>query len=264
MKQNIKRFVVLLMLTVCVFSMTACGSKNNTSEVDMLDPQTASYVCQVSEDLLRQICSFTEEQAVQVEADLRKEKQTALADGVAAWVNVMDDTGAYIGAISSETTLNEDEEYVCVIYAQYANRNVEYKIFYTLDDQGLAPASMTFSPEYTVAENMTKAALNTLMGMGIVFVVLIFLSLLISCFKYIHIAEEKMRQKKEPAPAAAAPAQAAPIVAEEPAAEEEELVDDLELVAVITAAIAAAADTPADGLVVRSIRRASAAKWKRA
>ncbi len=263
MKQNIKRFVVLLMLTVCVFSMTACGSKNNASEADTLDPQTAGYVCQVSEDLLRQICSFTEEQALQVEADLRKEKQTALADGVAAWANVMGDTGAYIGTISSEATLNEDEEYVCEIYAQYANRNVEYKIFYTLDDQGLAPASMSFSPEYTIAENMTKAALNTLMGMGIVFAVLIFLSLLISCFKYIHIAEEKMRQRNAPVPAAA-PAPAAPVAVEEPAAEEEELVDDLELVAVITAAIAAAADTPADGLVVRSIRRASAAKWKRA
>jgi hypothetical protein len=46
--------------------------------------------------------------------------------------------------------------------------------------------------------------------------------------------------------------------------EEEELVDDLELVAVITAAIAAATNSSTDGLVVRSIKRAPAAKWKRA
>ena len=41
--------------------------------------------------------------------------------------------------------------------------------------------------------------------------------------------------------------------------------DDLELVAVITAAIAASmGSTSTDGLVVRSIRRKPGAKWKRA
>ena len=45
---------------------------------------------------------------------------------------------------------------------------------------------------------------------------------------------------------------------------EEDLTDDLELVAVITAAIAASENTSADGLVVRSIRRAPGNKWKRA
>ena len=46
--------------------------------------------------------------------------------------------------------------------------------------------------------------------------------------------------------------------------EEENLTDDLELVAVITAAIAAAEETSTDGLVVRSIRRVGTSKWKRA
>ena len=54
----------------------------------------------------------------------------------------------------------------------------------------------------------------------------------------------------------------APVAA--PAAEEEELVDDLELVAVITAAIAASTNSSTDSLVVRSIKRAPGAKWKRA
>ena len=54
-----------------------------------------------------------------------------------------------------------------------------------------------------------------------------------------------------------------PVPAPAPA-EEEELTDDLELVAVITAAIAASENTSADGLVVRSIKRAPVSKWKRA
>jgi sodium pump decarboxylase gamma subunit len=109
---------------------------------------------------------------------------------------------------------------------------------------------------------MSKAAMNTLLGMGTVFLVLIFLSLLISGFKFINIAEQKFKAKNAPAPAAAAAAPA--VTAAAPVEEEEELVDDLELVAVITAAIAAATNSSTDGLVVRSIKRAPAAKWKRA
>ena len=49
---------------------------------------------------------------------------------------------------------------------------------------------------------------------------------------------------------------AEPVVEAAPVVEEENLVDDLELVAVITAAIAAASETEsADGLVIRSIIR---------
>jgi predicted house-cleaning noncanonical NTP pyrophosphatase (MazG superfamily) len=58
----------------------------------------------------------------------------------------------------------------------------------------------------------------------------------------------------------------APVAVEEAAQEEEteELSDDLELVAVITAAIAASEGTSADGLVVRSIKRARNSQWKKA
>ena len=55
---------------------------------------------------------------------------------------------------------------------------------------------------------------------------------------------------------------AAPAAA--PVAVEEELVDDLELVAVISAAIAAYTGTSSDGFVVRSIKRSTTNKWKKA
>ena len=45
---------------------------------------------------------------------------------------------------------------------------------------------------------------------------------------------------------------------------EEDVTDDLELVAVISAAIAAAEGTSADGVVIRSIKRAKNGTWKRA
>ena len=103
---------------------------------------------------------------------------------------------------------------------------------------------------------LEKALLNTLLGMGTVFVVLIFICLLISCFKYIPKLQDKFSKKAAPEPAKAAPAPVTAALEEEAEAE-----DDLELVAVITAAVAASMGSSTDGFVVRSIKRASNRKW---
>lgn len=99
-----------------------------------------------------------------------------------------------------------------------------------------------------------QALLNTLMGMGTVFAVLI------SLFVYIPSIERALKnrssKKEKKAAQEERPAPKRPILEE--VVEEEELVDDGELVAVITAAIMAAnggAAVSADKLVVRSIKR---------
>ena len=90
------------------------------------------------------------------------------------------------------------------------------------------------------------------------FLVLLLISKIISLFKYIYKFEQGKATKKVEAEA--------PVEAEEP---QEELSDDLELVAVITAAIhayeeAQGNEIPVEGLVVRSIRKAGKAKWQNA
>lgn len=108
----------------------------------------------------------------------------------------------------------------------------------------------------SIGQIIGKAGLNTVMCMSIVFCMLIFIALLISCFKLIGVAQ---RESASVQPAAKTPVQPAPAAAPKP---QEDLTDDLELVAVITAAIAAAGEAEsADGLMVRSIvRRGRAAK----
>ena len=69
--------------------------------------------------------------------------------------------------------------------------------------------------------------------------------------------EKRMKSTFAAAEAAMEEAAAAPAV-------EEELVDDLELVAVISAALAAYRGPAADGFVVRSIKRSKTNKWKKA
>ena len=94
---------------------------------------------------------------------------------------------------------------------------------------------------------------HVILGMGTVFVVLIFLSFVI-WLEFIPVLEKKFRK---------APAAAEPVKAETPAAAPVPVVvpaeaaaeDDSELVAVIAAAVAAAEGTSVDGFVVRSIKR---------
>lgn len=112
------------------------------------------------------------------------------------------------------------------------------------------------------AEVLTKALMNTLMGMGTVFLVLIFISLLISLFKFVPDIERKLSnisfgRKKAPAQEEARPAPKRPVLSATEVEEEEDGVADEELVAVIMAAILASMGgaVSADQLRIRSIRK---------
>ena len=108
-----------------------------------------------------------------------------------------------------------------------------------------------------VVTTMPQALVNTGLGMGTVFIVLILISLIIYLLKFVpDLLDRKSKQPESPAPApaASAPAQSAP------APVVENKTDDTQLVAVITAAIAASMEQegtpiPADALVIRSIKK---------
>ncbi len=120
---------------------------------------------------------------------------------------------------------------------------------------------MTF---WEIAE---KGTLNTILGMGTVFVVLILISLLIGLFKYIPMLEEKIKKKNEIKTIS-------PIAMDNAISHiiqnEEEVVDDLELVAVIMAALKCVIEEeknitiPNNGLVVKSIKKVNKSKWQNA
>ena len=114
-----------------------------------------------------------------------------------------------------------------------------------------------------ICNAISDAGINTVICLAVVFTVLIFISFLISLFKYIPKLEAAL-SKKDKKTELAEIAVVNTISQIEVKEEEEELSDDLELVAVITAAIAASAGTSTDGFVVRSIRRSNNSKWAKA
>lgn len=109
-----------------------------------------------------------------------------------------------------------------------------------------------------VVTTMPEALINTALGMGTVFIVLILISFIIYLLKFIPDLLDRSSKKKEKVDSAPVSApKPAPQAAPSPVAKQP---DDSQLVAVITAAIAAAMEqegtpVPADGLVIRSIKK---------
>ncbi len=109
------------------------------------------------------------------------------------------------------------------------------------------PGMTVFAQAADMKSRMQNALMNTVLGMGTVFAMLIAIALIIYCFKIIPVIQKKFAKKEEPVAEVpkAAPAQAAPV----------QETDDLELVAVIAAAIAASENVPVDSFRVRTIKR---------
>lgn len=100
------------------------------------------------------------------------------------------------------------------------------------------PGMTVFAQAADRKARLANALQNTVLGMGTVFVMLIAIALIIYCFKIIPVIQKKFAKKAEPAAEApkTAPVVAAPV----------QETDDLELVAVIAAAIAASENVPVD------------------
>ena len=139
---------------------------------------------------------------------------------------------------------DKDKEYTATVEVEFEKEDADF--VYVIDKK-MNPTSLTVDVKYSFATIMKNAALNTLMGLGTVFVILAFLIFLISLFKFVPgSGAQQVKKKKEETPAPAPVPVAVPV---------QEEADDSELIAVIAAAIAASEGTTTDGFVVRSIRK---------
>ena len=225
-----------------MLGLTACGQAEEANE-PLLTAEEAETVGQGIVESINQ-CVVMNMQA----------QYTSPVDvsAITSWESAREDMGDYVEVISTEAEF-DGEDGVIDVRVKGSLREAIVEIVYEKGDI----TSIATNVEYTFGEKMEKAALNTLLGMGTVFCVLILISLIISLFGFIPKLQDKLSKKPV---AAEAPKPVAAVAA--PAAAEEELSDDLELVAVISAAIAAYEGTSsADGFVVRSITR-SGKKWQ--
>ena len=210
---------------------------------------------QAASNLIQQIAALSDEQM----DSILEQKDAFTTAAITSWKGVKNDAGAYQSMGEQKVDI-KDTTVTITSDVQFEKHTVS--VVLTLDMKQGVYTDMSFNIDYTLAEKMEQAGLNTLMGLGIVFCMLAFLSFLISQFKRISGLEAKMNNQPEAPKAPAAPV--VPAAAPEPE-EEEELAGDEELVAVIAAAVAAyEGSASTDGFVVRSIRKSNNNKWRRA
>lgn len=238
-----KKISLMLCLIMMALGLSACGIDKENFDFYGL---TYTDCEQIVSGNVEALASMSVEELAYYEAN----SDEVYANLFSGWNESTADLGAYQGL--GEFTLTEAQDTLTLEQiAKFEDREVcvTFILEYNYETKQVEIADTNADLVYTLGEKMTKAALNTLMGMGTVFVVLILISLIIYCFRFISVLQKKLSGSKEEKKADDA------VVTQIEQREEQQLTDDLELVAVISAAIAASAGTSADSFVVRSIRR---------
>ena len=254
-----KKLLLVLGMITCMFGLTACGG--TVEEVDNYG-MTEETVIQYANDLIDFVNYFTvtgQQQQIETEelvyymmssmGEVPEEYEDVLSAAVTSYAAALPDMGDYQSVTDHEIIY--DDGILMNVTVQGSLRPAKVEIMLNED---LELLNISTNVVYTFGETMTKAALNTLMGMGTVFAVLILIIILISSFALIPKIQVAFSGKKEEKPAAETKVVQQIVKNEEVAYED--VTDDAELVAVIAAAIAAYEGSgSAGGYVVRSLKR---------
>lgn len=255
-----KKFWLTVCFIFCTLSFTACGSGDS----DLMYEEetlvaTAEFVInnltQIDKESLQEMADIPldSSEAQSLDSSLGQLGYAmsfeAFRSAVNAYLASSDELGAYVSTDDYTIVLGA-KEITVIASASFEKRDAEFEFLF---DQNSKMQSGTLNAKYSTGETMKKAALNTLLGMGTVFVMLILIALIISCFKFIPKIEAAFKKESAPASVEGAAATQKEIT--------EDVVDDLELAAVISAAIAASEDIAQDDFVVRSIKRRKSNRW---
>lgn len=243
MKQILKKVSSVCTALICAASLTVAGSVVVFAD-DEGNETIKNQAVTIAEYLTETILPLSDEE---IEGYMNSGDEFT-EQAMDAWVASKDELGEVKETEDPEVEFS-DNQYVVTVPAEFEKLDAE--LVYIFDEQG-NPTSFSVNVQYPLSVNLERAALNTVMGLGTVFVMLLFLSFVIYLFKFVPALVEGKKKEAPEAPVAA------PVVPTVPAVETQ--TDDTELVAVISAAIAAAEGTSTDGFVVRSIRKVNRKK----
>lgn len=252
-------------MITCIFGLTACGSEEELTAYEQqkvenaeelatsIVPLFTNYLCgdQFSTDgLTSEEIEYVFEQSFGLEVD-----GYAVITAIESFNSALDTMGG-IESVGEADSKIDDKQIVVEVEVKGAEKDAVAEIILS-NDMFLRLESAALNPVSTMGEMMVKAAMNTLIGMGTVFLVLILISLIISAMKLIPRAQEALAKRKDKPDTAEESTASAPAPVQTAAVQPAETqTDECELVAVIAAAIAASrGETSTDGFVVRSIRK---------
>lgn len=236
-----KKIILLVSVLLCMLAVCSCGQKEDAKEAARNESLQAT--CEQTAQVLQ---NLTLEEAAYYQTMYASEEGGEIyAEFMAQWMEIQPQIGEFVGLKNFNIT-KAGKTISAVQTIAFTERDV--KLTYVLNANKNEITAVNVEMVYTLGETMSKAGLNTLMGIGIVFTILILICLIIYCFNIFPIIEKKIKDGKK--------REETVIVSEAP--KEEAVIpqtDDTELIAVIAAAIAAGTGASTDDFVVRSIKR---------
>lgn len=256
-----KKVIALICMIACVFGLTACGEEVYTE----YEQQKMAYAQELSsQKIVPILASFMEaENATAFDGYTDKEVEYIFSQdyslnvegyGVLGAISSYQSASETVGdivAIGNVTATIDDDQIIVHVDIEGTIKNAQAEVIVS-NDMFMSLESAALNPVVSTGEKMGEAALNTLIGMGIVFVVLILISCLISCFVVIPKIQARFSKNKKDIKTESITKTIEHITQQETV----NLTNDYELVAVIAAAIAASEGASStDGFIVRSIRK---------
>ncbi len=267
-----KKFTLILCLLSALLCLSACGQAPRKT----LDPEIVTTLEDTTSNLVTQfLAALDEKQSAEISAQGGEYLEyvisnyfgirangNGLVNALSSWNDAKADLGEFVSITGMNAAYDDsDKNIIVTLDVVGSKRTAQVEAIYK-DDLYKTLDSLTTNINWTFGEKMEKAGLNTLLGMGTVFIVLILISLIIALFNFIPKIQAAFDKNKTDEKAAAVDNTIAQII------EKEEQEDDLEIIAVITAAIAAqgagaSGSGSSDGFVVRSIVKRKNNVWKR-
>ena len=234
MKQNIKRLLLVLCTITCFFVLSGCTKSEDSGSAELTDEVRETLVNGAGQ-YLSTFAGYSDEELDEQIKKAEKTENTVIATALSSWKSVkkdlgsleVDETGAPLiradeasGEKALEVMATDEDAYEVDMTVVYEKRDMNFVLTAEAqeDQYGgsvLTVTEMTFTPDYTIGEKLEKAFLNMVMGMGTVYIVLIFISFIIGRLKIVNDWEKKRKEKAAektaaPVPAAKAPAAPAP------------------------------------------------------
>lgn len=237
-----KRFVLLVSALVCMLALCSCGTKSQEEEFNGYTTSDFQMSCEQTAEVLEQL---TQQDAISyIDYYSAQEGGEVYVELMEQWVEVQPELGNFLGYKDFEVT-KAGKTITATLTVAHETR--DYTLTYVINANSMELTAVNVQLVYSLGETMQKAGLNTLMGISIVFMILVLICLIIYCFNIIPVIQDMFSKKEEPVK------DSAPVVAV--SNDQPTEADDLELIAVIAAAIAMQTGASTDDFVVRSIKR---------
>ena len=245
--KKFKRFLVMFCITSLMLTTVAFAKTDYNYDENQVKEYVESYI----DDILG-MDATTLEYYVNNTVGWTKEACETMLN------YVQNDTLGELKTIDDSALKEDGQMIIATVIAHYEKADLKTVTTLTNITDTVTVVDIDFevidTSDKSLGERMATAAFNTVIGIVSVFLVLILISFIISLFKYIPKIQEMFERRKSDSAEEALESAIAQIE------QKEELADNTELVAVITAAICAATGTSSDSFVVRSIKKADRKK----